>query len=466
MKYKFLMFLVSAAAIFASCDDTTNDIGTSLLHNMDNLAVTTDSFVVSSRSIAADSVYSRATTGYLGRIKDPETGTYVTGNFMTQFHMLEDYANLFPKADSIVSRIDGQIVADSCEIRLFYSNFYGDSLATMKLTVHEMAKPMLENQKYYSSFDPKAEGYLRSDGIHQGKAYTLVDLALSSEERQSSNYTNNIRIVLDKEYTDRDGNTYNNFGTYLLNTYYKNPSAFGNSLKFMNEILPGFYFEHTGGIGSMAYVGLTRLNVYYRFLDSDTVCVGAASFAGTEEVLQATKIENDKQKIKSLVADNTCTYLKTPAGIFTELTLPVDEILRGHEKDSLNTAKIVLPRINNEKQSDYAFTAPTSLLMIPRDSLYSFFEHNQLVNSRSSFLASNTVSTSNSYTFNNISQLINLMNANRSSENWNKVVVIPVTVDTSGKVSHNMALNSTRLVGGSENPYAPIKITVIYSQFK
>lgn len=460
------MFLVSAAAIFASCDDTTNDIGTSLLHNMDNLAVTTDSFVVSSRSIAADSVYSRATTGYLGRIKDPETGTYVTGNFMTQFHMLEDYANLFPKADSIVSRIDGQIVADSCEIRLFYSNFYGDSLATMKLTVHEMAKPMLENQKYYSSFDPKAEGYLRSDGIHQGKAYTLVDLALSSEERQSSNYTNNIRIVLDKEYTDRDGNTYNNFGTYLLNTYYKNPSAFGNSLKFMNEILPGFYFEHTGGIGSMAYVGLTRLNVYYRFLDSDTVCVGAASFAGTEEVLQATKIENDKQKIKSLVADNTCTYLKTPAGIFTELTLPVDEILRGHEKDSLNTAKIVLPRINNEKQSDYAFTAPTSLLMIPRDSLYSFFEHNQLVNSRSSFLASNTVSTSNSYTFNNISQLINLMNANRSSENWNKVVVIPVTVDTSGKVSHNMALNSTRLVGGSENPYAPIKISVIYSQFK
>ena len=460
------MFLVSAAAIFASCDDTTNDIGTSLLHNMDNLAVTTDSFVVSSRSIAADSVYSRATTGYLGRIKDPETGTYVTGNFMTQFHMLEDYANLFPKADSIVSRIDGQIVADSCEIRLFYSNFYGDSLATMKLTVHEMAKPMLENQKYYSSFDPKAEGYLRSNGIHQGKAYTLVDLALSSEERQSSNYTNNIRIVLDKEYTDRDGNTYNNFGTYLLNTYYKNPSAFGNSLKFMNEILPGFYFEHTGGIGSMAYVGLTRLNVYYRFLDSDTVCVGAASFAGTEEVLQATKIENDKQKIKSLVADNTCTYLKTPAGIFTELTLPVDEILRGHEKDSLNTAKIVLPRINNEKQSDYAFTAPTSLLMIPRDSLYSFFEHNQLVNSRSSFLASNTVSTSNSYTFNNISQLINLMNANRSSENWNKVVVIPVMVDTSGKVSHNMALNSTRLVGGSENPYAPIKITVIYSQFK
>ncbi|MBQ2498099.1 MAG: DUF4270 domain-containing protein, partial [Prevotella sp.] len=164
--------------------------------------------------------------------------------------------------------------------------------------------------------------------------------------------------------------------------------------------------------------------------------------------------------------DNTCTYLKTPAGIFTELTLPIDQILPGHEKDSLNTAKIVIPRINNETKSDFAFAAPSTLLMIPRDSLYTFFEHNQLVNNRSSFTATNNVSSQNSYTFNNISQLINLMNANRSSENWNKVVLVPVTIDASGKVSHNMSLNSTRLVGGSENPYSPIKITVIYSQFK
>ena len=167
-----------------------------------------------------------------------------------------------------------------------------------------------------------------------------------------------------------------------------------------------------------------------------------------------------------MLNDNTCTYLKTPAGIFTELTLPIDDILRGHENDTINSAKIVLPRINNETQSDYAFTAPTTLLMIPRDSLYTFFEHNQLVNNRSSFTATNSVSTLNTYTFNNISQLINIMNANRSSENWNKVVIIPVYLDASGKVTHQMDLTSTRLVGGSENPYDPLKIVVIYGQFK
>ena len=467
MKYKFFIAIVAAAMTFASCDDTTSDIGTSLSHNMDKLSVSTDSFAVASRSFAAGPVYFRSTTGHLGRVKDPETGAIITGNYMTQFHVIDDYSIHFPPIDSIVSKIDGEIVADSCELRLFHSNSYGDSLAVMKLTVHEMSKPMYEDRIYYSDFDPMANGYIRPDGIHESKTYTLTDLSVSETVRKGKSYTPNIRIRLDKEYTDRAGNKYNNFGTYLLNTYYKNPQVFGDPMKFMSQVLPGFYFEHTAGIGAMANVSICRLNIYYRYLvKGDSVEAGATSIVGTEEVLQTTKIENDEQRIQTLLNDNTCTYLKTPAGIFTELTLPIDDILRGHENDTINSAKIVLPRINNETQSDYAFTAPTTLLMIPRDSLYTFFEHNQLVNNRSSFTATNSVSTLNTYTFNNISQLINIMNANRSSENWNKVVIIPVYLDASGKVTHQMDLTSTRLVGGSENPYDPLKIVVIYGQFK
>ena len=54
--------------------------------------------------------------------------------------------------------------------------------------------------------------------------------------------------------------------------------------------------------------------------------------------------------------------------------------------------------------------------------------------------------------------------------NWNKVVLIPVTLTVNSlsaivRVSHDMSLTSTRLVGGSQNPYDPIKISVIYSKF-
>lgn len=59
----------------------------------------------------------------------------------------------------------------------------------------------------------------------------------------------------------------------------------------------------------------------------------------------------------------------------------------------------------------------------------------------------------------------------RSDSKWNKAVIIPVTVtyNTDGeiiKVAHDMSMTSTRLVGGSENPYEPLTIDVIYSKFK
>ena len=469
MKIKILpLAVLFSLCMLTACDDTTEDIGTSLLQDMDNLDVSTDTFLVTSQSIVADSVYSRTTTGYLGTIRDPETNVYITGNFMTQFHVQESNDELFPSADSIASKLDGQLIADSCELRLFYTNFFGDSLATMKMTVHEMQQPMLEDRNYYSNFDPIANGYIRTDGIHQDKVYTLTDLSIDESVRYGDSYTSNILVKLNNPYTDRNGNTYNNYGSYLLNAYYENPASFSNSLRFMKDVTPGFYFESTGGVGSMAYIMLSKLTVYFRYYETaDSIVDGVVSFAGTEEVLQTTNVINDKQAIAELASADTCTYLKTPAGIFTELTLPVDDILRGHENDSLNTAKIVIPRINDSTSGQYNLSPPATLLMIPKDSLYTFFENNATVNNRTSFIASSSLSSDNSYTFNNVANMITAMNHNRASDDWNKVVIIPVEIDSnSSKISHNMSLTSTKLVGGSANPYDPIRVSVIYSKFK
>lgn len=128
----------------------------------------------------------------------------------------------------------------------------------------------------------------------------------------------------------------------------------------------------------MAYVSVSQLNVYFRY-NNDSTYLGTSSFAGTEEVLQTTNIVNDKDAIKQLASDNSCTYLKTPSGIFTEITLPVDEVKLGHENDTLNTAELTLKRINNNYHGEYALSAPSTLLMIPKDSLYSFFENSDIV---------------------------------------------------------------------------------------
>lgn len=475
----YTVIAIMSCITITSCDDTTDSIGNSLTDNMDMLKVTTDTFNVATRSIVADSVLSRSTTGYLGKIRDIETGNYITGDFMAQFSTLENYK--LPEKDSIVSLQDGEVIADSCSIRLFYTDYYGDSLATMNITAYEMNEPMKEGVKYYSNFDPIAEGLIRNDGMKVNKTYTLTDLSISDEDRaDESSYTPNIKINLNKPYTDKNGVTYNNYGTYIMRMYYEDPDRFKNSYNFIHEVCPGFYFKTNDGIGSMAYITVSQLNIYFRYLN-DSTYVGTTSFSATEEVLQTTNISNDKQNIADLANDNTCTYLKTPAGIFTEITLPVDEITENHSNDTINTAKISLTRINNNTHDEYSLSAPSTLLMIPKDSLYTFFENGDNVDYKKSFIATYSSST-NQYTFNNISGMITYMadikkkglaeNSNWLNEHpdWNRVVVIPVSVTTNSssqivKIVHDMSLTSTKLVGGSENPYEPIKINVIYSKF-
>lgn len=493
MKSRFLAGLAFIMLALLSCDDTTETIGTSLTNDMDYLQISTDTFNVTTRSIVADSVLSRSNTGYVGKIKDPETGLYITGDFMAQFHALEGQNGyLFPKLDSIVSRINGEVIADSCELRLYYSTFYGDSLSTMTLTAREMSKPMEENVNYYSNFDPVAQGFVRTNGIAKQKTYTLSDLSVRDSIRLSSNYWKNIRIMLNDEYTDTEGNTYNNYGTFIMRKYFQNPADFDDPHTFIHKVCPGFYFQNTGGLGSMAYIDGCQLSIYFRFHPNDsTTSVGTVTFAGTEEVLQTTHVSNDKGTLRKLVDDNTCTYIKTPAGIFTEMTIPVDEIVNNHKNDTLSTAKIILSRISNESHTGYELDVPSYLLMVQKDSLYSFFENSKLHNNRTSFLSPRdsytdsygNVSYYNTYTFNNISNLVRYMaeakangGANYAAQhpNWNKVVLVPVTVSTTtnsnrstvyNKIVNDMSLTSTRLVGGDANSHSPMRMSVVYSKF-
>jgi hypothetical protein len=110
-------------------------------------------------------------------------------------------------------------------------------------------------------------------------------------------------------------------------------------------------------------------------------------------------------------------------------------------------------------------------LLIERDSLYTFFENNGTPDNITSYLATYN-SSQKTYSFNNISYLINRMYARKGkSENWNKAVLIPVEVETSSTTSstsssgiaNEMNVNSVRLVGGANNKHAPIRMSVIYN---
>lgn len=488
MKKTLLAGIVITLFTLSSCDEDTVGIGKSLTDTADLFTIVTDTFDVTSRSIIADRVLSRSQYSYLGRIKDPETSAHITGDYMTQFSILEnDIDSIFYNKQNIISKDEkGEIIADSCAIILVVNSYIGDSLAAMKLTAFELDKPVEEGKNYYTNFDPQNEGYIRTDGLKQNLVYSITNMQLNDSLRNiygksSGNYAS-IRVPFNSTYKDKAGKEYNNYGTYLMRNYFEHPEYYQNSFSFTHNLCPGFYIMTTDGLGVMSQITDTRLMVYYTIERNGEEKHIATEFHATEEVLQTTRITNNEKLIQKLAKEDKWTYLKTPAGIFTEVTLPVDEIKKGHENDTIASAKVIFHKMNDKSElSDKLLKDPTNLLMVEKDSLENFFENHKTPNSSTSYLTTLS-STYNSYTFNSIAGLVNYMykkkqegGSNYTTEhpNWNKVVLVPVNTSVSSSssgtatvtaVNNEMSITSTRLVGGSNNQHEPIRISVIYNK--
>ena len=488
---RLLTVLAIAALTFAACDDTTEGIGGSITNKIDNINISNSAFNVTTKSIVADSVLSRNNMGLIGKMKDPETGNYVKGDYMTQLSVLPTFS--VDTLDYIKQANKGSIEADSCYLLVSYNASYGDTIAPMKVTAYEMTQPMAEDKEYYSNYDAFKEGLVSENNQHWSSNYNL----------SNTSDVKNFKIYLNKKYT-KDGKTYKNYGSYIMQTYAEHPEYFKTNYKFLHNVCPGFYIKNVGGTGNMAKIWNTELIFYWTrhktikakdgVTDSTAVSIGYNRFDGTEEVLQLNKIENDTKNLEELASKQNYTYLKSPAGIFTEVTLPIEDIMKGHEKDTLNTATISFPRLNADEDNPYNFATPSTILMVQKDSLQSFFEKSKLADNRTSYTASysSTGTYKNAYTFQNIANLVSAMYKNKAEgekknakwmdehPNWNKVVLVPVNVITTtqgyttviSKINHDMSLASTRLKRGlittdsNGKETSPIQIKVIYSKFK
>ena len=492
MKRILLTGIVAVMLItISSCDEDTAGIGKTLTSTVDLFTIETDTFDISTKSLAIEAVLSHSIYSYLGRIKDPETSAYITSDYMTQFATLENAVDsVFYPEQYVLSRDDdNNIMADSCEITIMLNKYTGDSLAAMKMTMYELEKPVEDGKNYYTDFDPEKEGYLRTDGLKYNVVYSITNMQNNDSTRKANENNKKIRILLNTPYKDKNNKEYNNYGTYLMRTYYDHPEYFKNSNTFTKNVCPGFYFKTTDGVGVMSEILFTRITVYYRFKDKDDdmTYYETAFFYGTEEVLQTTHITNDEKRISEMAEETEWTYLKTPAGIYTEVTLPIDDIKFNHENDTISSAKVVFHKMNDKTElAAELLKDPTTLLMVQKDSLSSFFEKHKIPDNISTYLA--TLNSSyNSYTFNNISTLINLLygykkeggdNYTTEHPNWNKVVLVPVQTSSSttttaygtttsiSAVNNEMSITSSRMVGGPDNKHAPVRISIIYNKNK
>lgn len=488
IKNIFTMAIAAIAAMaISSCDEDTKSLGYSLTNESDKLSMTTNIYHASSKTIMADSVLTSSIVCYLGSVEDPQTKSIVKSEFTTQFNILDNLYISDEKYFDHRDKSDNGLVADSCDIILYsYTPFntYGNLLAA-QLRVRELKEPVSQDRYYYSNYDP--EPLIRTDegAINVDHVFTFTNLTDEDSKRSTATYINNIRIPLNQPYT-KDGKTYSNYGTYILRELtqrLKNKNTkLLNSYVFAKEVCPGLCFEITDGLGFHTEISDVGLRMYYH-LNKDSMYNATLTLAGTEEVMHTTTITNDKTRLTQLAAEannSNYSYLKTPAGLFTEVTLPIDEIWAGHESDSLLAAKVTFQRMSNEKVDKRSLGTPQTLLITMKDSLYSFFEKKKLPDNRTTYL-SNYNSSYNTYTFTNLSNLVTALrnikekglksDANwiEKNPNWNKVVLVPVYAITSSssstptRVINDMSLTSTRILGGKEYP---IEVNVVYAKFK
>ena len=471
MKIRLLTAIAFTAMAIFSCTEDTNNIGGSLTQNTDNLKISTGIYSATTRSILADSVYARNFDCYFGMVKDPETDTYVKNEYMAQFNMLEDL--IMPEEIEIESKIGNEIVADSCEIWFYFdkANCYGDTLTPMKMRVMELNRAMDSEATYYSNYDPEKEGYIREGGLQKDLVFTLANLTYSDSARNVKNYVDIGRVTINDPYKDKNGKI----------EYFK------NSYTFVQNLCPGFYFKHTDGLGVMAKMSRIELKTYFRYTRSEKTIYAVLTLASTSEVLQTVKVTNDKEGLERLVSDNSCTYLKAPAGIFTEVTLPVDEIMADNSLDDyLLSVSMSFERLNSLNPNDkYNFAAPSTILLLPKDSLYTFFEKEKTYDYKRFYVAT---LAKNNYAFTNLGDLISTMYVDKimgilddpdwvkKHPDWNKVVLVPITqpktitvttksgstTTSTTPISNQIGLSSTQLVGGLNSP---IEIKVIFAKF-
>ena len=463
MKLKYLYVGLLAALIY-SCDDATTGIGDSTIAAGDSIPAGAAVYDVYTRSILADSVYARTSTAYLGKYTDPQFGEF-SADFIAQFNCTDNYE--FPET---VQEITG------IQMRMYYDKFFGNESNAMRMQIDTLDKviPEKELSTFYTSVDP-TQYYDETSKPIARKAFAATGASVSDTTMTSYDSYGN---ATNYSYYWQDVKLPTSLGKYMYDKYKEDKNNYKNAENFIKNVLKGFYVHCTHGDGTILYFNDMQLRLNFKYLIEsksgklDSLVNGSTVFAATKEVIQANRFQNS-DRLKELVEEKDFTYLKTPAGIFTEVTLPIEEISEMHMRDTLNAASITFTRYNEKSNNKYPMGIPQTLLMVRKCDMHDFFEKNKTFDNLTSFIAEyvGSSATANTYSFPNISSLItHCINEKKQGKNeadWNKVVLIPVKTETDSNgtiigLKSNLDMESACLMGGENHP---LKMQILYTTF-
>ncbi|WP_333697600.1 DUF4270 domain-containing protein [Bacteroides congonensis] len=488
MKAKYALIALLAITFFG-CDDNTAGLGLGMFPGSDqNINGQLTTYDVTTESVPAGQIYAKSNIGYVGKFTDELFGTYQAG-FLAELNCVE--GTTFPgaynyekntsfdnknkptltmvgpggnEADkkdiTFVTDKKGNIIGNihTIELYLWYDSYFGDSLTASRLSVYklgEAAKELDEGNAYYTNIKP--EEFYNPKNLLGTKAYTAVDLSVKDSIRNLSSYVPSVHVSFKEEAAKE-------IGAKIIRKAYESGANFDR--KALKEAFEGIYVKSDYGDGTILYIDQVQMNVVYKCyaIDSisgkilpkkaaveegeskDSTYYGYRMFNSTREVIQANSLDNDQTAMENCISNPDLTYIKSPAGIFTQVTIPVSEIAEKLQGDTLNAVKLGIPIYNETSEKKFGMTKPRSVLLIRKKYKDTFFEKNQLSDGTTSSLfnyADNSLSFTQ-YTFNNITQMINNCLADGEREaaekeiHKNGFIMVPVT-DLKGNITEERA---------------------------
>lgn len=370
--------------ILSGCSDDLNLVGSTIQPDGDKMPVYIDTFQMQATTLRMDSVYARTTSGLLGEFYDPLYGK-VKSDYICQFYCPDDFK--FRKEP-----INGKI--DSVEFSIMYHTWVGDSLAPMRAQIYPVVKEL--ERDFYTNFDP--EKYCDMQKSLGMQTYTAHDNSIPDSVRSDADFIPTIKIRMPQEFGQK-------FYDELLN----NPETFKSQENF-NKFFPGLYITNTYGSGNILQISFSSFSIYYKYnlkgsQGQDSTARASETFNVTKEVLQLNRFENEEATLAPLLQENdSFTYLKTPAGVYTQLTIPAQDIVNRIEDRVINNIPLTIKALPQENW-EWALSAPNDLLLLPKDSLPTFFINNKIEDNKTAF-RTNYTSSSRSYSFSNIANLM------------------------------------------------------------
>lgn len=423
MKGKLLLVGIAVLAM-ASCNDDMQSVGSTIQPDGDKIIPYSDSIQLKAETIKIDSIYAKSSVGLLGVFNDPTFGE-LKSDYLCQFYCPDNFK--FKNTPDF-----GKI--DSVEFKIVYYNSLGDTLTPMQASIYQASKVL--NKDFYTNINPS--DYCDLQTLLGKKRYSAYDQSIPDSIRKLSSFVPTVTIPFSQE-----------FGQNFYKATLEHPEYFKNQESF-NKYFKGVYVTTTFGEGNILYVSETSLSFFYKHTVNDKTTDGrdtsyikkaVEKFVVTPEVIQLNQFKNSG--FEALLGEHErINYQKTPAGVFTKITIPLKDIAKTVEGRILNNMAFSLKVLPPEDDMAFSLTkiTPDYALLVPLDSMNTFFRNKQVENNSTSFLSASYSETYKNtgirvYNFSNISGILKdrIEYAKKNGtevEDHIEMVIVPVTRKT------------------------------------